>query len=123
MTAKLLVVALASMLAAWCGDGPWAAAKTVFVASHSGFLREAEVERELLKDPYWNQSGLMLTRDRTKADLVLEVRRKAFTSSFTVTVVDRRTQAVLASERSNSIGGHVEPKLARDFVKMLKAHR
>lgn len=124
MKTRMLVPAMVAVAAlAWGAQSPWVSAQTVYVESHSGFLREAEVERELLKDAVWTKSGMTLTRDRTKADLVLEVRRKAFTSSFTVTVVDRRTQAILASERSNSIGGHIEPKLAKDFAKMLKAHR
>ncbi|WP_321471766.1 hypothetical protein [uncultured Paludibaculum sp.] len=104
-------------------ESPWCTAKTIYVDSRSGFMRETELERGILQIPEFARSGLKVTRMSQGADLVLEVRRKAFTSQFTLTVVDQRSHIVLASDRANSIGGHIEPKLAKEFVKMLKNYR
>ncbi|MGJ5818668.1 hypothetical protein [Paludibaculum fermentans] len=102
---------------------PWCRAKTIFICSRSGYMREAELERAILQKPEFVKTGLVITRDMNSADLVLEVRRKAFTSQFTLSVIDRRAQLLIGSDRSNSIGGHIEPKLANDFIKMLRANR
>ncbi|MGC4048875.1 MAG: hypothetical protein QM757_05055 [Paludibaculum sp.] len=103
--------------------GAWCEAKTIFICARSGFMREAELERAIIQKPEFTQTGLIITRQQKNADLVLEVRRKPFTSQFTLSVIDRKHQTLLASDRSNSIGGHIEPKLANDFIKMLRANR
>lgn len=126
---KVLIVLFLSA-SAWAAtpcearpESTWCAARTIYVNARSGFMRESELERGILQRPEFIQSGLAITRDRKDADLVLEVRRKPFTSQFTLTVIDQRRHEVLASDRANSIGGHIEPKLAKEFVRILKQHR
>jgi hypothetical protein len=99
------------------------AAKTVFVQPKSDYLNRAALERELVKHPEFNRLGLLVVRDKEEADLILEVYRKKWTTRFTVTAVDARTGALVASCQESSIGGDVEPKLAKCFIKQAKAAR
>jgi hypothetical protein len=60
-------------------------------------------------------------RDKEEADLILEVYRKKWTTRFTITAIDARTGALVSSCQESSIGGDVEPKLAKCFIKQAKA--
>ena len=82
--------------------------------------REA-LERELVKHPEFNQLGLLVVRDKEEADLILEVYRKKWTTRFTITAVDARTGTLVSSCQESSIGGDVEPKLAKCFIKQANA--
>lgn len=99
------------------------AAKTVFVQPKSDYLNREALERELVKHPGFNALGLLVVRDKEEADLILEVYRKKWTTRFTITAVDARTGALVASCQESSIGGDVEPKLAKCFIKQAKAAR
>jgi hypothetical protein len=57
----------------------------------------------------------------TDADLVIEVGRKLFTTSFVYSVIDTKTNRVVASGRVNSIGGTVEGKITDSLIKKPKA--
>ncbi len=99
------------------------AAKTVFVQPKSDYMNREALERELVKHPGFNELGLLVVRDKEEADLILEVYRKKWTTRFTVTAIDARTGALVASCQESSIGGDVEPKLAKCFIKQAKAAR
>lgn len=121
-----LLFAASVQAATPCEEHPestWCVARTIFVHARSGFMRETELERSILLRPEFIQSGLQITRERRDADLVLEIRRKPFTSEFTLTVIDQHRKIVLASDHANSLGGHIEPKLAKEFARMLKRYR
>lgn len=99
------------------------AAKTVFVQPKSDYLNREALERELVKHPDFNQLGLLVVREVKDADLILEVYRKKWTTRFTITAIDRHTRALVSSCQESSIGGDVEPKLAKCFIKQAKAAR
>lgn len=99
------------------------AAKTVFVQPKSDYMNREALERELVKHPEFNQLGLLVVRDKEEADLILEVYRKKWTTRFTITAVDARTGALVGSCQESSIGGDVEPKLAKCFIKQAKVAR
>lgn len=99
------------------------AAKTMFILPKSDYMNREALERELVKHPEFNRLGLLVVRDKEEADLILEVYRKKWTTRFTITAVDARTGALVASCQESSIGGDVEPKLAKCFVKQAKAAR
>ncbi|MFN7930943.1 MAG: hypothetical protein U0Y68_24060 [Blastocatellia bacterium] len=98
-------------------------AKAVFVLPKSDYMNREALERELVKQPDFNQLGLLVVRDKQEAQLILEVYRKKWTTRFTITAVDARTGALVASCQESSIGGDVEPKLAKCFIKQAKAAR
>ena len=98
-------------------------AKTVFVQPKSDYMDREALERELVKHPDFNRLGLLVVRDKEEADLILEIYRKKWTTRFTITAVDAHTGALVASCQESSIGGDVEPKLAKCFIKLAKAAR
>ncbi len=92
------------------------AGRRVFVRSNSLLVRGAVVEDKLLKRPEFQQLGFVITRELSDADLVLELRHDLFTM-YVFTVVDAKTETVLASGKLSSLGGTVADKVAKRFVK------
>jgi hypothetical protein len=98
-------------------------AQTVFIRSKSVYFKASTLENSLLQQDEFQQWGLVITRDETDADLIIEVGRKVFTTSFIYSVIDPRNQRVVASGRVNSIGGTVEGKITDSFMKKLRLVR
>lgn len=90
--------------------------RRVFVRSKSLLVRAAVVEDKLLKRPEFAQLGFVITRDEADADLILELRHDLLTK-YVFSVVDVRTQTLLASGKVSSLGGTVGGKVAKRFVK------
>ena len=88
----------------------------VFVRSKSLLVRAAVVEDKLLKRAEFKQLGFVLTRDAADADLILELRHDLLTK-YVFSVVDVKTQTVVASGKVSSLGGTVGGKVAQRFVK------
>ena len=81
-------------------------------------VRAAVLEEKLLKRPEFNQLRLVITRDESDADIILELRHDLLTK-YVFTDVDTRTQTVLAGGKVSSLGGTVAGKVAKRFVKEL----
>ena len=95
------------------------AERRVFVSSTSLLVRGAVVEDKLLKRPEFHQLGFVITREKSEADLILELRHDLFTK-YVFSVVDARTQTVLAGGKLSSLGGTVAGKVAKRFVKEMR---
>jgi hypothetical protein len=98
-------------------------AQTIFIRSKSVYFKASTLENSLLQQDEFQQWGLVITREESDADLIIEVGRKAFTTSFIYSVIDPRNKRVVASGRVNSIGGTVEGKITDSFMKKLRAVR
>lgn len=98
-------------------------AQTVFIRSKSVYFKASTLENSLLQQDEFQQWGLVITREESDADLIIEVGRKVFTTSFIYSVIDPRNKRVVASGRVNSIGGTVEGKITGSFMKKLRAVR
>lgn len=98
-------------------------AQTIFIRSKSVYFKATTLENSLLQQDEFQQWGLVITREESDADLIIEVGRKAFTSSFIYSVIDPRNKRVVASGRVNSIGGTVEGKISSSFMKKLRSAR
>jgi hypothetical protein len=98
-------------------------ARTVFVRSRSVYFKPSTLENSLLQYDEFTGWGMSITRNEADADLVVEVGRKIFTTSFVFSVIDPKTRRVVASGRVNSIGGTVEGKIASSLMKKLRAAR
>lgn len=98
-------------------------AKTVFVRSKSAFFKASALENKLTNNAEFRGWGMVVTKDPADADLIIEIGRKAFTTSFIYTVIDPKTSRVVASGRVNSIGGTVEDKISDSFIKKLRNAR
>lgn len=89
--------------------------RRVLVRSKSLLVRAAVVEDKLLKRAEFTQLGFVITRDEADADLVLELRHDLLTK-YVFSVVDVKTQTLLASGKVSSLGGTVGGKVAKRFV-------
>ena len=96
-------------------------AKAIYVMSASLLVRPPVIETKLRKRSEFQQLGLVITRDLAEADLVLELKHDLFTM-YVFTVIDPRTNIVVASGKLSSLGGTVAGKVAKRFMKqMMKA--
>ena len=100
-----------------------AAARVIFVCSQTGFVKSEVIENELLKRTEFKQTGLVITRDPTHADLIMEIRRSNFTTEYPYVVVNPRTRLVVASGRVNSLFGTAAAKIAKGFIKQVQEAR
>jgi Ni/Co efflux regulator RcnB len=100
-------------------------ARFVYVNSDSAFVNAHEVEDSLLKRKEFKAWGMVVTRNFGEADLVVEITRKAFTRRFTFTVIDPRTNEVLASGKMRSVllGKKISNKVAEQFANRVKVYR
>jgi len=93
-------------------------AKIIHVTSTSLLVGATVVEDKLQKRSEFQQLGLVITRDEHGADLILELRHDLFTM-YVFTVIDPKTQVVVASGKLSSLGGTVAGKVAERFMKRL----
>ena len=92
------------------------ASRKVFVHSKSVLVSAAVVEDKLLKQPEFQPRGFVITRDVDDADIVIELRHDLLTK-YVFTVIDMKSQTVVAGGKLSSIGGTVGEKVAKRFIK------
>lgn len=100
-----------------------ATARTIHIVSHTEFVKQTQLEKVLLQSKEFEQWGLVLTRDQSNADVILEVKRVPFQSHFPYSVIDRRTRVVLAAGEVNSLAGTAHGKIASQLIEKFKAAR
>jgi hypothetical protein len=97
-------------------------ARYIYVRSLSLLIEGSDVENKLRRHADFQRLGMLITRNEEDADLILEVRRGVLTK-FVFTAVDPRTGIVVASGKLSSLGGTVDGKVAKLFMKqVLAAH-
>lgn len=100
-----------------------AKAQTILIRSNSFYFRASTLENALLQMEEFQDWGLVITREENDADLIIEIGRKKFTTSFIYSVIDPKNKRVVASGRVNSIGGTVEGKISKSFIKRMRLAR
>ena len=90
--------------------------KAVFVRSKALLVRADVIEEKLLKRPEFAALGFALTREQEEADFIIELRHDVLTK-YVYTVIETRTQTVVAGGKVSSLGGTVGGKVAKRFVK------
>jgi hypothetical protein len=98
------------------------AIRYVYVRSLSALVTAEDIENKLRKHPDFQRLGMLITRQELDADLVLEVRRGILTK-FVFTAVDTKSLILVASGKLSSLGGTVDDKVARKFMKQIVALR
>lgn len=94
------------------------APRKVFVRSEALLVRASVVENKLMKRAEFNQLGLVLTRNKADADIILELRHDVLTK-YVYSAVEVKTQNVIAGGKVSSLGGTVAGKVAKRFLKQL----
>lgn len=97
-------------------------AKIIYIRKKTVYIEAPEVENELRKRPEFQRWGLAITRTETDADLIIEVGHKIFTR-FVYTVLDPRTNIVVASGKLSSLGGTLSTKIAKRFIENMQRVR
>jgi len=97
-------------------------AKLIYVKSTSILVGTSVIEDKLQKRPEFSQMGLVITRDESAADLILEVDHDILTK-YVYTAVDPRSKIVVASGKLSSLGGTVAGKVAKRFLKQVMQAR
>lgn len=97
-------------------------AKTIYVRSQSLLVGQAVIESKLRKRQEFQQLGLVITRDPSAADLILEVKHDLFTK-YVFTAIDPWTNIVVASGKLSSLGGTVAGKVAKRFMQQVMKAR
>lgn len=100
-------------------------ARFIYVRSLSAFVSGREVEDSLRKRKEFQAWGMVITRNDSDADLIIEITRKTFTRRFTFTVLDPRTMEIVASGKTRSVlfGKHIPTKIAEKFANRVKVFR
>jgi hypothetical protein len=91
-------------------------ARTLYVDSHTAYLKGSLLEEKLQGQPEFGRLGLQITRDPRAAGLVVVVERAIFTTEFIYSIVDTRTSAVVASGKANSLFGTASGKIAKQLT-------
>ncbi|HEX8144652.1 MAG TPA: hypothetical protein VF553_18940 [Pyrinomonadaceae bacterium] len=99
------------------------AGRTIFIQTKTIYFKPATLEDALLRREEFQQWGLAITREEADADLIIEVDRKLFTNSFVYSVIDARTNRIVASGKVNSLGGTLERKISDSFIKRMRQAR
>jgi len=98
------------------------AVRFIYVRSQSALVTTEDIENKLRKHPDFQRLGLKVTRQEMDADLILEVRRSVLTK-FVFTAIEPETLILVASGKLSSLGGTVDGKVAKLFMKQLVAAR
>ena len=122
----------ASQCAADSGTRTWQrelqCRKQLRIDAASGFFSADDLARHLLANADFQALGYQLIKHETfpraprpaNAEwLEIRVTRKKFTTRFTVALEDPKNGRLFISEQANSIGGEIEPKLARLVMKWI----
>jgi hypothetical protein len=97
-----------------------AQAKTVYVVSHSFFVKKEQLERGLLERKELSDCGFHVVQDPKTADLILSVRRAPFQNNFPFTFTERVSGIVVMGGTVNSLFGTVPGKIAGRLADKLK---
>ncbi|MGH9966905.1 MAG: hypothetical protein ACREBG_03595 [Pyrinomonadaceae bacterium] len=97
-------------------------ARVIYVRSTSLLVGASTVEEKLRGRSEFQQLRLLITRDESSADLILELRHDVLTK-YVYTAIDPKTQVVVASGKVSSLGGTVAGKVAKRFLKQVSRAR
>lgn len=97
------------------------AASTIYVRPND-YIDAEYLEYKLDKLPAFQQWGLAFVRDSEKADLLLEIHRKALNYIFSV--VDRKSSVVIVKGKVVAINGLVAAEdISRQIIKRMQSVR
>ncbi len=93
-------------------------AHTIILAKHSLFPSLSDLESSVLKRPGWAPFNLSIIRNRSEADLIVEINHE-FLTHYNFRVVDAKTGKVLTASGVTSLGGALAGNVAEKLIKRL----
>ncbi|HXW15380.1 MAG TPA: hypothetical protein VEN79_12805 [Terriglobia bacterium] len=97
-----------------------ARAKTIYVVSHSFYVKKEQLEASLIHSKDLAAKGIQVVESERDADLVLKVGRAPFQNNFPFTFTDRRSGIVVMGGTVNSFFGTVSGRIAGRLEDKLK---
>jgi hypothetical protein len=96
-------------------------AKTIYVHSKTGYIRDPAFIAELQRNPDFNEWGWTFVNNRENADLILEVDRLAWVIKFTFKVYSIKHGVIIASGNKHTNDFDFgSPDLVREIIRRLK---
>lgn len=97
-------------------------ARVISVRSTSLLVKAPTIEEKLRGRSEFKELQLVITRDESEADIVLEVEPDVLTK-YVYTAIDPRTHTVVATGKVSSLFGTVAGKVAKRFLKQVARAR
>lgn len=102
-------------------------ARVVYVAVHTGFIEEVQLQNELRKRPEfetWQMAIVDGWKKQDVADIIIDIDRPLFTYIFTYQITSRSTGIVLATGKVTAFDGNIAaPMLAKRIIEEMKVAR
>jgi hypothetical protein len=99
-------------------------ARALHVWSDTVYLNADRFEDELRKRPEFRALGLVIVKDQRLADLSIKLGRPLFTFNFTFNVTHAKSSVLVTSGKVTAFdGGSAAPKIAKEFLKRVRAAR
>jgi hypothetical protein len=99
-------------------------AKTIYVHSFTGFIKDPAFIAELMKNPDFNEWGWSFTKDRETADIVLEVERLPYVIKFAFKVYSIKHGIIIASGNTHTNDFDFgSPDLVHEIIKRIKMQK
>jgi hypothetical protein len=96
-------------------------AKTIYVHSKTGYIKDPAFIAELMKNPDFNEWGWTFVNNRDTADLILEVDRLSWVIKFTFKVYSIKHGVIIASGNKHTNDFDFgSPDLVREIIRRLK---
>jgi hypothetical protein len=99
-------------------------AETVYVKSHTGWIKDSAFIAELMKNTDFAEWGWSFTNDKQNADLIIEVDRLALVIKFTFKVYSIKHGIIIASGNKHTNDFDFgSPDLVREIIKRIKLQK
>ncbi len=101
-----------------------ASGKTIFVESHTIYLKGNLLQDALFTRPEIKEWGIRIVDDRQSADVYIDITRPFLTFDWVFKIIDNRTGAVLGTGKVVAWDGPIAaPQLAAEIVKQFRSVR
>lgn len=97
-----------------------ARSRTIAVVSDSVFVKKEDMEKYLLRQKELEDFRLHVVKTQQEADLILHIRRIAFTNNFPYSITDRVSGIVIMQGEINAFPSKVPPQIASALAEKLK---
>ncbi len=97
-----------------------ARSRSIYVTSDTVFVKKADMEKYLLRQKELEEFRLHVVQNKQDADLVLNVKRIAFTNNFPYSVSDRASSIVIMQGEINAFPSKVPKEIAEALAAKLR---
>jgi hypothetical protein len=96
-----------------------ARSRTIFVITDTVFVKKEDMEKYLLRQKELEDYRLHVVQSQKDADLILHIKRIAFTNNFPYSITDRVSSIVLMQGEINAFPSKVPAKIAAALAEKL----